>query len=147
MPGGPKTRLTPAVRRKIVTAIEECACSLDAAAAQAGIHPSTLYRWLAQGRQEAAGAFRELHQAVTAAKARSEVALARLVAQAGEKDWRAAAWLLERRFPDDYGSQLTILKRLEQMSDEELEAFVLGRLHPVEPGGHVGGPDAPEPLG
>jgi hypothetical protein len=68
------------------------------AAAQVSLHPSTLSRWkkenadLAILLRSAREEFRSAQLAVIVAKA-----------EAGEAtSWRAAAWLLERIFPEDY---------------------------------------------
>lgn len=67
----------------------------EAAAGHAEINRTTLYRWLARN----AG----LRSRVEKAEADAEVRLAAQIAQAAGADWRAAAWLLERRRPKAYG--------------------------------------------
>jgi len=70
-------------------------CTREAAARHAGIDRTTLYRWL---ERDAAIRIR-----VEKAEADVEVRLAAQIVQAAPDDWRAAAWLLERRRPAGYG--------------------------------------------
>ena len=66
-----------------------------AAARCAGIEIHTLERWAKRSAQFA--------QALSRAEAESQVALVAIVRQAAASDWRAAAHLLERRWPDEWG--------------------------------------------
>jgi hypothetical protein len=78
--------------------IRETGVSDSGAAAQVSLHPSTVSRWkkenpdLAILLRSAREEFRDAQLAIIMAKA-----------NAGEAtSWRAAAWLLERIFPEDY---------------------------------------------
>ena len=70
-------------------------CTREAAARHAGIDRTTLYRWL---ERDAAIRIR-----VEKAEADVEVRLAAQIVQAAPDDWRAAAWMLDRRRPRSYG--------------------------------------------
>ena len=70
-------------------------CTREAAAGHAGIHRTTLYRWLENDPG--------LRARVEKAEADVEVRLAAEIVQAAPDDWRAAAWMLERRRPGSYG--------------------------------------------
>jgi hypothetical protein len=95
---------------------------LETAAAMVGIARSTLFLWLRVGRAyleaEAAGGRRnprhELQGAfvseVERALARVEVGLTAQIATASKSDWKAAAWLLERRFPEGWQAKRDIEK-------------------------------------
>lgn len=74
----------------------------EVAARSVGIDRVTLWRWLQEGERARAGSrARELHVRVERARAQSEAGLiARIAAAAGTGSWGAAAWLLERRFPE-----------------------------------------------
>jgi len=68
----------------------------DASAGHAGIVRTTLYRWLERDPA--------LRTRVEKAEADAEVRFTAQVARAaGDDDWRAAAWWLERRRPKSYG--------------------------------------------
>ncbi len=99
---GRPTKLTPEVRDRIVQAIK-AGNYMETAAAYAGISKDTLYTWLRRGASEADGAYAEFAAAVDQALASAETRDVALIGQAAEKEWQAAAWRLERKFPDRWG--------------------------------------------
>jgi transposase len=76
--------------------------TIDVAAAAIGVSRSTIYGWLKQGEKARPGtAARTLRDRVEQARAESESLLVARVGQAAAKgSWQAAAWLLERRWPE-----------------------------------------------
>jgi len=94
-----------------------------------------------------AAGFAEFAEALTRARARAEMREVLLIVQHAKSDWRAAAWMLERRRPERYGrrqrvehitpdgplrvnltlltdAELTSLRAvLEKLSQEESESF------------------------
>lgn len=72
------------------------------AAMAVGVGESTIHSWLARGDQAKSGIYRDFLEAVTRAKAESVATLAARVSQAAATDWRAAAWLLSRRAPEEF---------------------------------------------
>ena len=98
------TKLTPEVQDIIVDGINAgLTCGLTCA--RAGVAPSTFYRWLEKGEAAKSGVFCEFFDAVSRAKADSAMRLVSQITLQAPTDWRAAAFLLERRFPDDYGKR------------------------------------------
>lgn len=82
--------------------------SFAKAAAMIGVSPSTFQRWLKRGRGEQEGSiYRELVDRVDEATELSEFELRHRLSLAGSdsKNWRALAWMLERRIPEKYGKQ------------------------------------------
>jgi transposase len=65
------------------------------AARAAGISPTTLYKELRENPQFA--------QAIKEAQASGEEALVDIIKGHAFETWQAAAWLLERRYPERYG--------------------------------------------
>lgn len=96
------TKLNDEVIDRISTAIYTGA-SLKSAAAIAGVDESTLTEWLKQGRNEGGELEQRLAVEVGKALAHFKARLESTVAAHAEGDWRAAAWRLERSFPDEYG--------------------------------------------
>lgn len=128
--------------------------SQESAAAQEGVSASQYWSWLRRGRAALAtaqqraretlpdggsdlrdGAFVrllerhelpyvELAAEVDAALGKAEAGYTLKIAKASDRDWRAAAWWLEKRRPDLYGSRESALARLEHdpavMSNEEI---------------------------
>lgn len=99
---GRRSSLTPEVQRRILQVLQ-AGGYVETAVAVAGVSVKSYKRWLARGREDAAdyapeyGRFRQLvHQA----RAESEARNVTLIAQAATTNWLAAAWLLERQYPE-----------------------------------------------
>ena len=89
-------KFTPQVRRRIYEAMS-IGCTYELAARHAGIGESTMYYWLAKGREGEPG-YQEFLEEVKRCEARCAAgALGVLLQAAREGKWQAAAWLLERR--------------------------------------------------
>lgn len=107
------TKLTPHIQAKVVLAIRGGNYA-EIAARLAGIDEATYYRWMARGKaeedrlaerssrkmRETERPFCEFRKAVMEADAAAEAQAAAAIMVAGKKDWKAHAWLLERRHPD-----------------------------------------------
>ncbi|HEV2773893.1 MAG TPA: hypothetical protein VGV57_13895 [Thermoleophilaceae bacterium] len=111
------TKLTSEVSERIVRAIR-AGNYPEVAAGHAGIHAATYYRWMERGALEGEAGeddpYRQFRSEVERAIADSEAAEVGLVIKAArDGDWRAAAWLLERRFSDRWGRR----DRLEQLHE------------------------------
>jgi hypothetical protein len=88
------TKDTPARRDAILLALSK-GDSRAGAAAAAGIDRGTLRLWAARDPA--------LAEAIEAAEARAVARFNGVIWEAAPKDWRAAAWWLERRVPETYG--------------------------------------------
>jgi transposase len=114
---GRRSSLTPAMQARIVDALN-AGSYLDTAATYAGISKAQMYRWLARGRAEQERLdlepdvptddkekpYVEFVEAVESARATSEVrSLALIQSSAQNGTWQAAAWFLERSYPQKYG--------------------------------------------
>ena len=102
-PPGRPSLLSRDVRDRLLAAIRTGA-TRRAAAASAGIGLATFHRWLERGQHARSGEYRDFRDAVRQADAHAEYVLLRRIARASRTDWRAAAWILERRFPHKYGA-------------------------------------------
>jgi len=102
MPRGRPTKLTPEVQKQICDAIE-AGNYIETAAQYAGIEKSTLYSWLKEGARAKSGKKKEFSNAVKKALAKSEMRDVFIIGKAAEQNWQAAAWRLERKFPDKWG--------------------------------------------
>jgi hypothetical protein len=93
-------RFDPNVARTIVRYLTSGAF-IETAAAAAGISRSTLYEWLRRGREAGRGPFWEFSMDVEKALATSEINMCRRIQRAAQDgQWQAAAWPLERKFPE-----------------------------------------------
>jgi hypothetical protein len=118
---GRPTKLTPEVQKKIVDAIR-AGNYMETAAAYAGISKDTFYRWLKRGARAKSGIYKNFHDAVEKALAESEVRDVMIIANAAATDWKAAAWRLERKFPERWG------KKSQYYDDEEERSLKLEQL-------------------
>lgn len=90
----------------------------NAACEAVGLGRSTFYEWI--------GADEEFSTHVLRAEAQAEIHATECIRQAALTNWRAAAWWLERRHPEDWGKPTAarVLKQMArevgQMSDAEL---------------------------
>ncbi len=111
--------LTPAVQKTICKAIKAGA-TLEIAAQVASIGARTLDDWLKHGRDElqadpdAEGPCAHFVRAVNVASAKLEIELLATIQAEAPKTWQAAAWLLERKFPQRYAR----VDRLRVSGDE-----------------------------
>ena len=137
---GPDPLLTDQVRDQIVRHLES-GSSLEVAARAAGVARRTLQRWLAAGEEaetasEAGSrlsareqAYLELREAAAEARARAQVRALATIQKAGlDGSWQAAAWFLERVFPEEFSAR------------RQREKGVGGR-----PVGATSAPDRPRP--
>lgn len=100
---GRKSALTDEVTARLVNLLN-LGNYLEVALAAAGVARSTFYGWIERGDPEcdAVGdaSFREFRECIEKARAEGEARNVTLVAAAAAVDWKAAAWMLERQFPD-----------------------------------------------
>ena len=100
----------------------------ELSAEAAGIGTSTFYNW--QRGEFPRGADKALKveflDALTRARGESAFRLAGLINRAATDDWRAAGWLLERRFPESFGKDADLHRRLDA-----LEAALAGDTAPT----------------
>lgn len=68
-----------------------------------GIHEATLYRWIGEPRTKLQRALNEALKKAEAAYKRTLLDTIRSAALSRSQYWTAAAWLLERKYPDEFG--------------------------------------------
>ena len=129
-----KLKLTYALVDEIVELKRDGLCDADIIAA-IGVHPSTFYRWLKEGEEAKSGVKRALYDNLKNAEAQYKRGLLKTIKGAAESRaqfWTAAAWLLERKYPMEYGKmerkadddgnapvQLTLGLVIEPMADDD----------------------------
>jgi len=86
----------------------------EVAAQAAGIGRTTLYCWKAKGERQARGIYRDFAYAIKKAEAEVEIIAAATVRQAMPTTWQAAAWMLERRWPQRWSKSDRLQLELQQ---------------------------------
>jgi transposase-like protein len=113
---------------------------IEVACNYAGLAPSTVYRWIERGRAEKASQelgkkpdptesqYVELCEAVEKARADAILRNVTIIQQAaGNGQWQAAAWWLERSMPQQYGRRIQA-EVSATVSVQELEQRMLALL-------------------
>ena len=124
---GRHTILTDAVRAGLAEAVE-LGATWDAAADAVGIGVSTLRQWRRRGEdgeEPFAALVAELQRAEAAGITR---ALRVIRGAADDGEWTAAAWILERRYPADYGRRMESRVEVSAPSAEQAIAALLTKL-------------------
>jgi transposase len=102
MKRGRHTILTPELREKFMRIIENGNSRRNACDA-IGFSESTLYLWLQRAEKEPGSEFSEFSESLKKAEAAAERAAVAVIRSAMTEHWQAAAWFLERKFPENWG--------------------------------------------
>lgn len=78
-----------------------------------GIHESTWYRWMEEGKEAKSGIKKEFCEAIKRAETTAEIRNVNLIQKAAEEDWRAAMTYLERKFPDRWGRKERVEAKIQ----------------------------------
>ena len=125
------TKLTPELTREITSYIQD-GNTPTISATLVGISPSTYFDWMSKGSNQQPG-FMEFSESIKRACARSianRVAHISRVADSG--NWRAAAWLLERLAPEEFGQHRLKVKAIEIYKREESKTISINVLEDLE---------------
>lgn len=130
--GGRPIQLTEELQTTIIENIK-IGAYVETAAASAGISKNTFYDWLKRGaRARQAGDWPEeedqfvrFSDAIKKAIADAEIRDVALIARAAQVNWTAAAWRLERKFPNRWG-------RKEQTKVEHSGSLGVANIPPAE---------------
>lgn len=91
-----RRKLTPETRDRILALIK-AGNYRETAAAAVGIRGDTLREWLRRGAREEGTIYSDFAELMDQAEAEAEARDVALIGKAGQEDWRALAWRLERR--------------------------------------------------
>lgn len=95
-----------------------------------GIHESTFYRWIGDPKNKLQRELSEGLKKEEAAFKQTLLTTIRSAALARNQYWTAAAWLLERKYPDEYGKAE---RRRDEEGAESAPKIVLGvTVQPVQ---------------
>lgn len=109
-PGRP-SKLTPIMRGRFLDLVRQ-GISLTRTAKALGIHPDTVTDWCRDNPDFSDDILKAREQAI--------LPLEDKIIQAANKDWRAAAWLLERWWPEKYGRR----QKMDVQTSVDLAAII-----------------------
>ncbi len=98
-------KLTPEVQARIVQAIEVGA-TYEIAAQFGGVHYDTFRRWMKAGEKAKSGRYFAFYEAIKVAESKAVVKWLVIIDKAAPVSWQAAAWKLERRYPETFGRRV-----------------------------------------
>ena len=102
---GRPTKLTAEMQSEIVELLK-AGNYIETACAVAGLHKSTFYDWMKIADASThKNKYTNFSDAVKKAMAWAEARDVAIIARHSEKYWQAAAWRLERKYPDKWGRQ------------------------------------------
>jgi len=145
---GRPTKLTADVQQTLAFALAEGA-TVEHACDYASLTPRTFYNWMQRGesREEQEDLYVQFFHTITRARGQGVITdLCAISDAVRAHDWRAAAWRLQHRYPQDYGAKLTIqgdadhpLRVYHEMPQEQLDARIQQLWHQC---GYDHGPEA-----
>lgn len=118
------------LRRDAVLELVRQGCTHKVAALRAGISESTFYTWVAKGKAAKSGIYREFANDLELAEAVAEGTLTLQMRAHAAREWRATAWMLERRFPETWKERKEIA--VEQEIPEDRAACFAARVRRTE---------------
>ena len=116
---GRPSKLTPARCKRILEALR-AGNTRRASACAGGVDPSTFCNWQNRAIADGEGPYFDFFKQVKEAEAEAERDALSTIRSAAVDSWQAAAWYLERRYPQDYGRKM----RHELTTDAPLEVVV-----------------------
>ncbi len=136
---GRPTKLTPDLHAEVIRLIK-AGNYLETAAAMVGVERPRLRVWVRRGMNEKRGRYHEFALDVEQAMAHAEAMDVLGIRKAGEREWTARAWLLERRFPTRWGRRSAEVKvnLVQSPAWQELRDMLAAALEPY--------PDAAEAV-
>jgi len=117
---GRRTRLTPELQQQLCAYIA-AGNYASVACAAVGIAPKLIYDWAAKGRKPGAKeCYREFGSALEKAEAQAHARSVAIIQKAALETWQAAAWWLERRYPEQWARRDTLRQEITGRGNEPL---------------------------
>jgi hypothetical protein len=130
-PGRP-SKLTTEITGRVLSAIR-CGAPNKVACEAAGIAEETMYGWLRRADDEPGSEYSEFSEQLKRARQEGIAARLAIIQKASTRDWRAAAWLLERDLPDTYSMKFRIEHQEAPFTLAEALARIRERRDDAEP--------------
>jgi len=126
-PGGRKTKLNQMLVNDAQTAAS-MGLSMNLISDYLGIPVSTMYDWISRGAERPGSIYEKFSEALSRGRSQCAIRNMKRIQDAGESDWRAAAWVMEKRF--GFRTQIDIKAEYSQgerrsiTSSEDVEALL-----------------------
>ena len=101
---------------------------IDHAAVAHGITRATFYNWYNKGEDAKSGKFKKFYDKVEEAKSVAITLRARRIYKAGETNWQADAWWLERVDPENFGRKEKVEAKIEADVKSEVTGSLFDRV-------------------
>ena len=108
-------RLTPELIKKICRYVEN-GNTYERSCALVGIHESTFYKWKQRGLAEKEGLYFELVESVKKADEKFIAYHVANITKHSDDDWKASAWMLERKKKKEFGRNLDVTTKGESIN-------------------------------
>lgn len=108
VPGEVKGSVRQVKRLDALLELVRQGCTHRVAAVRAGISEATFYRWRDKGQKAKSGQWRDFYEQLQEAEAIAEAALTLQMRKHASTEWRANAWMLERRFKKTWGERKVV---------------------------------------
>ena len=118
-----QSKFKPQTVDKIISAIRSGVWFEDACL-DAGVTPSCVYSWTKRGDEEGEGEFFDFSCALRKARREANAPHLASIHDAEDKDWKAAAWYLERKERKRFGPQVKV--EVESVFGRVLDALAEG---------------------
>ena len=118
MKRGPKSKLEvdPTLQKRLCDVLAKCN-TIKTAAAVCGVSEKSVYSWISK--------YPSFAKAIYCARGFAKTSLVAVIRKAAPDDWRAAAWILERSWPDEYARTERIEQVNEQADDKQIGVNIL----------------------
>jgi hypothetical protein len=146
---GRPVKLTPELSAEFCAALRRC-WHVETAADLVGISRASVYGWVKKGKRARKGLHADFFRQVKKALAEMATAGVTAIQLAGQTQWTAWAWLLERRYPQLWSSVVSEVREIQRWcKQQDREGARHGPAVPSEngtPGANgAGGPAAFRP--
>lgn len=118
---GGSTILTPELANSIIADISTRKVFDNQIAIANGVSPKTLYTWLKRGLEEnAKEPYKTFAERYVKEHIEEEGRALEIIYLAAKKDWKAAAWYLEKKYPRRYGGAVPAMGPVESIDVQQI---------------------------
>jgi len=120
---GRKTKLTSELQKQICDLIKRGNYTKTACLA-VGIDESCYYKWIKRGEEAKTGIYFQFVQSIKRVQEEAKVRYLERIREAADNgNWTAAAWFLERKYPDEWGKKEkhTLEGKMEQKHSGKID--------------------------